>query len=406
MRFSIANCTLIDGLGGPPQEGVTVTVSGDTIEAIARVQDTPPGELHPTYDGRGLTLLPGLIDMHVHMCLDPTTEDRPGDPAEFAAIMTFNATTNLRKALFAGITTVRDVGGGLGVPMLVKKAWHEGRIYGARPFVAGSMITAPGGHGVEMGFGLEVEGPEEVRRAVRHELSAGADLVKLVTFGVNAPTELDLDELRAGVEEARRSGHRVACHAHFSSQSIENTLLAGCDTLEHGSLLDERLVDLMLARRTYSGPTIAVLDNIAATEEYYGGRESKFRRVVKENTGNSRASVRLAHARGVPIIAGTDAGTPGMEFDTLHDELRCLVDLGMSPHEAIRCATSVAAEGLGQPSLGRIAPGARADLLVVAGNPLSDLGVLRSPRAVFVDGKLLVGELPMYNPSQEARDNA
>jgi imidazolonepropionase-like amidohydrolase len=316
--------------------------------------------------------------------------------------MTLNATVNLRKALFAGITTVRDVGGGLGVPMLVKRAWQEGRVLGARPFVAGSMITAPGGHGVEMGFGLEVEGPNETRRAVRHELATGADLVKLVTFGVNTPSELNLDELRAGVEEAHRSGRRVACHAHFNKQSIENTLLADCDTLEHGSLLDERLVDLMLARGTYYCPTIAVLEKIAVTEEYYGGSQSKFRLVVKANMDNSRASVRLAHARGVPIIAGTDAGTPGMEFDTLHDELRCLVDLGMSPHEALRCATSVAADGLGQRNIGRIAPGARADLLIVEGDPLSDLDVLRRPRAVFVGGELLVGALPLYNPDQEA----
>jgi imidazolonepropionase-like amidohydrolase len=290
--------------------------------------------------------------------------------------------------------------------MLVKKAWQEGRVFGARPFVAGSMITAPGGHGVEMGFGLEVEGPDEVRRAVRRELSMGADLVKLVTFGVNTPSELSLDELRAGVEEAHRSGHRVACHAHFSRQSIENTLLAGCDTLEHGSLLDERLVDLMLARGTYYCPTIAVLEKIAATEEYYGGPQSKFRRVVKENMGRTRASVRLAHAGGVPIMVGTDAGTPGMEFDTLHHELRCLVTLGMSPNDAIRSATGVAADGLGQPNMGRITRGARADLLVVEGDPLSGLDVLRSPRAVFMHGRLLVGELPLYNPVQEAPDNA
>jgi imidazolonepropionase-like amidohydrolase len=162
----------------------------------------------------------------------------------------------------------------------------------------------------------------------------------------------------------------------------------------------------MLARGTYYCPTIAVLENIAATGEYYGGPESKFRRVVRENMGNSRASVRLAHARGVPIMAGTDAGTPGMEFDTLHDELRCLVTLGMSPHDAIRCATGVAADGLGQTSLGRITPGARADLLLVAGDPLSDLGVLRSPRAVFIDGRLLVGELPLYKPAPEVRGDA
>ena len=116
--------------------------------------------------------------------------------------------------------------------------------------------------------------------------------------------------------------------------------------------------------------------------------------------------MRLAYARGALIIAGTDAGTPGMEFDSLHDELRCLVDLGMPPHEAIRCATGVAADGLGQPNLGRIAPGARADLIAAAGDPLSDLEVLRSPRAVFIDGKLVVGALPPHNPTQDSRDDA
>jgi imidazolonepropionase-like amidohydrolase len=264
------------------------------------------------------------------------------------------------------------------------------------------MITAPGGHGVEMGFGLEAEGPEAVRRAVRQELASGADVIKLVTYGVNTQSELGLEELRAGVEEAHSSGHRVACHAHFSKVSIENTIRAGCDTLEHGSLLDERLVDLMLEHGTYLCPTLAVLENVVAKDSYYGGPESTFRRVVTENIDNSRTSVLIARARGVPIITGTDAGTPGMEFDALHDELRCLARLGLSAHEIIRCATSVAADGLGQPNMGRIATGARADIIAVAGDPLLDLEVLREPRAVFIDGKLLAGSLPLYDPAQES----
>ncbi|HEY0072178.1 MAG TPA: amidohydrolase family protein, partial [Chloroflexia bacterium] len=360
------------------------------------------GEIEITYDGRGLTILPGLIDMHVHMCMDPASEQTPPDRVEFAVAMTLNAMANLRKALTSGITTVRDLGGGLGVPMLVKRAWQRGQVVGARPLVAGSMITAIGGHGVEMGFGLEVGGPDEAREAVRHELSMGADVIKLVTYGVNMPGELNLDKLRAAVEEAHSSGRKVACHAHFSKASIENTIVAGCDTLEHGSLLDDRLVDLMLERGTYYCPTIAVMENVAATEQYYGGPQSEFRRVVRENLGHSRASVQLAHRKGVPIVAGTDAGTPGMEFDKLHDELRCLVSLGMSPHEAIRCATGVAAEALGQPNLGRIAPRAKADLIAVAGDPVADLEVLRRPKAVFIDGRLLVGTLPLFKPDMEA----
>ncbi|MDQ3930753.1 MAG: amidohydrolase family protein [Chloroflexota bacterium] len=403
MRFSIANCTVIDGLGGPPREGVTLTVNGRSIEGIeagTSFSTSPRRDGSDiTYDGRGLTILPGLIDMHVHMCMDPRTEQRPYDPAEFAASMALNATANLRKALEAGITTVRDVGGGLGVPSLVKRAWQERRVFGARPFVAGAMITAPGGHGAEMGFGFEVRGPDEVRHAVRHEVSRGADLIKLVTYGVNTPAELELEELRAGVEEAHRSGHRVACHAHFSKRSIENTIVAGCDTLEHGSLLDERLVDLMLERGTYLCPTLAVLEKIASTDQFYDGPESRFRRVVKENLDNSRASLRLAYTRGVHIIAGTDAGTPGMEFDTLHDELRCMAALGVLPNDAVLAATGVAADALGQPDIGRIAPGARADLIAVEGDPLADLALLRKPRAVFLEGKLLVGTLPRYRPT-------
>jgi imidazolonepropionase-like amidohydrolase len=151
----------------------------------------------------------------------------------------------------------------------------------------------------------------------------------------------------------------------------------------------------MLEHGTYLCPTLAVLENVAAKDDYYGGPESLFRRVVKENIGNSRSSVQLAHARGVPIIAGTDAGTPGMEFDSLHDELACLLRLGLSAQEAIMCATSVAADALGQSNLGRVAPGARADLLAVMGDPISDPGVLRSPRAVWIDGKLMLGALPL-----------
>jgi imidazolonepropionase-like amidohydrolase len=333
--------------------------------------------------------------------MDPTSEQRPEDATEFAAEMTLNAVTNLEKALRAGVTTVRDLGGGLGVPMRIKAAWREGRLAVARPIVAGSMITAPGGHGVEMGFGLEAEGPEAMRQAVRQELTRGADVIKLVAHGVSTPSELGFEELRAGIEEAHRSGRRVACHAHFSKVSIENCIRAGCDTLEHGSLLDERLVDLMLEHGTYLCPTLGVLEKIAASDTFYGGPESKFRRVVRENIGNSRASVRLAHDRGVPIIPGTDAGTPGMEFDSLHDELQYLVAQGMSAHKAILAATGVAADALGRADLGRVAPGAKADLLVVAGNPLADLEVLRRPRAVFLDGRLLVGSLPSYARRKE-----
>jgi imidazolonepropionase-like amidohydrolase len=393
MTFSITNCTLFDGSGSLPRENVTVMVNGVIIEAVVP-SGHEDGRADVTYDGAGLTLLPGLIDMHVHICMDPQSEERPHDPVQFAAAMALNAAGNLRKALESGITTVRDLGGGLGVPVLVKRAWEEGRVFGARPLVAGAMITAPGGHGVEMGFGLEAATPDEARLAVRRELSAGADLIKLVTCGVNTINELGLEELGAAVEEAHGSGHKVACHAHFSKLSIENTIVAGCDTLEHGCLLDDRLVDLMLERGTYYCPTLRVLENVLAHKEYYGGPDSRFQQVVRENIENHRQSLRLAYRRGVPIIAGTDAGTPGMPFDSLHDELDSMVALDVSPHDAIMAATGVAAGALGMPSLGRIAPGASADFLLVQGNPLADLKTLRSPKAVFLGGNLLVGALP------------
>src|SRR5215212_5700189 len=221
--FSITGCNLFDGTSAPTRKNVTIKVRESRVEEItpgesapsgtasARPQPQrpdestalrarPDGTTETVYDGRGLTVLPGLIDMHVHICLNPAgrypPEELRGSESETLAWMMLNASRNLQEALGAGITTLRDLGTGMNVSIFLKRARQRGEVLGPHLHVAGAMITATGGHGMELGLGVEADGVDEVRKVVRRELSKGADLVKLVTSGVYTPTHLTLEELR------------------------------------------------------------------------------------------------------------------------------------------------------------------------------------------------------------------
>lgn len=306
---------------------------------------------------------------------------------------------NLRVALAAGITTVRDLGGGPVVPYDLKHAWKARLFAGARPLVAGPMITALGGHGTEQGLGisLEVCGAREVRRAVRAAIGAGADVIKVATSGVATRTELTLTELSAAVQEAHWCGVKVASHANFSLRSINNSVAAGCDSIEHGCAADEQALREMSARDVALCPTITMLARVNERSDLYGPTTS-LTDAVQRAWRQHKETVQQAIELGVKIVAGTDAGMPAVGFDSLHEELGWLVRWGMSPLQALRCATSAASDLLGRSDLGDVAPGCRADLVVLADNPLADLSALRDVRAVMLEGRL-VRRSPALEPA-------
>lgn len=386
----LVGARLIDGTGSEPVRGRAVVVESGRIAAVVDEAALPRGR---RVDLDGATLLPGLINCHVHLCFgaeaDPVRPVRE-EPLAFTAI---KALVRARQCAQAGVTTVRDLGGREHVELGVRRALAEGLAAGARIVAAGRPVCMTGGHGHFVG--READGADDVRRAVREQLKAGADVIKLIaTGGVMTPgvepgsPQLTLDEMRAGVEEATKAGRRTAAHA-MSSEGIANAVEAGITTIEHGVYLTEEIVAEMVRRGTYlvatlNAPVAIVKGGVAA-----GIPDFMVRKSEQVMAAHAR-SFRLACAAGVRIAAGADSGTPLNGHGSLLPELALMVEHGLSPLAAIRAATGTAAEAIGLGGeIGRIAPGYRADLLAVAGDPAERIEALADVRCVLIGGRPL-----------------
>jgi len=385
----LVGATLIDGTGAEPVRGRAVVVEGGRIAAVVDAAHAPRGE---RVDLAGHTLLPGLINCHVHLCLgaeaDPVRPLRDETPS----VTTIRALLRARETVEAGVTTVRDLGGRDYVEMAVRRAVNEGWAPGPRILAAGKVICMTGGHG--WWIGRETDGPDDARKAVREQLKAGADVIKVIaTGGVLTPgvepgsSQLTRDEMRAAIDEARKAGRRTAAHAQ-GSEGIADAVEAGITTVEHGIFLTEEIVARMKVRGTYlvatlNAPAAISAGGLAAGIPEYAVRKSDA--VVPAHV----ASFQLARHTGVAIAAGSDAGTPLNAHGAYANELELMVKYGMAPLDAIRAATSVAADALGLAGeTGRIAPGLAADLLVVAGNPAERIQALGDVRMVLARGRV------------------
>ena len=329
---------------------------------------------------QGKTLCPGFIDCHVHLCMDAGL-DTFGDLASLReADITLLAAENAKKTIEAGITSIRDLGGKKGIDLVIRDAILAGRIKGPRMQAAGEMICMTGGTGWPAG--READGPAEVRKAVREQLKAGVDVIKIMaTGGILTPgvepgqEQYTEEELRAGIEEAHKAGRRVATHAQ-GAKGIRNAVRAGVDTVEHGFYIDEKTAREMADRNVAFLPTLAIY---AAGERAVSvglPREEADRRLffVREDHFNS---VRAAREAGVRIALGTDAGTAFNFHGENLVELKFLVALGFSTSEALQAATREAARVMGwEDRLGTVEVGKLADLVVVDGNPLEDIELL------------------------------
>jgi len=399
MALALDNARVIDCLGEPFTGHVVV--EGDRIAAVGRGQ-APAGPRRIDLGGR--SVLPGLIDTHVHLCLDGGVSPAAQVTSETYAMTLLRAARNARRQIESGVTTVRDLGarscldayGPGGIAYNLKRAIAEGLCPGPRIVASGLAITITGGHSHWMG--READGAEAVRAAVRAELQEGADVIKfMATGGIATQTSSDRfaaqlthDELRAGVAEARKAGRRTAAHAE-GPEGILRALEAGVDSIEHGSYLSDQAVELMKDRGTVYVPTFAVRERLFTEGRGAGVPEFIVGQVERAIEAHA-ASVRRAHRAGLAVAMGTDAGASLFPHGQSALELGSYVRLGFSPMEALLSATRRAAEllGLGE-QLGTLERGKLADLIVVGGDPLTDIGVLARPEAIRL---VLVGGAP------------
>jgi imidazolonepropionase-like amidohydrolase len=378
---------VFDGISEQVVENGAVVVEDGHITSVGPTRDLSNAEVVDLGDA---TLLPGLIDAHVHLVWSASAEPHEVVERESRALTTLRCAANAALHLRAGVTTVRDVGATDGLSVDIARAVELGVLPGPRVVAAGRAIAMTGGHG--WFIGREADGAEAVRHAVRSELKAGAECIKLMASGgvyghAEEPgsPQLTIEEMRAGVEEAHKAGRKVAAHA-YSVEAINNALDAGVDSIEHGSYIDQTTAERMREQGTYLVPTMSVYEAMNEKGPELGAPEY-IQRKTAEVLEASRKAFRLALEAGVPVAAGTDCGAPGHPHGTLPEELRLMVEAGATPLKALRYGTSAAADllGLGE-EVGTLEPGKKADLLAVGDDPLRDIGALRAVRLVLRDG--------------------
>jgi imidazolonepropionase-like amidohydrolase len=395
--------SLIDGRSDTPRANQIIVIRGNRIESVGGGTAIPAGA--KVIDLSGMTVMPGLIDSHTHIFLQGEDPAEGGYDAQLLkrglAYRAARATVSAHRALEQGFTTIRDVeteGAGYG-DLGIKQAIDEGRIPGPRIFACTRAISTTGGYNLE-GYAPEivvpkgaqlVDGPVEARKAAREQLDHGADWIKVYMTHrswldkqgnlVSQPT-LTVDELRAIVDEAHGWRRKVACHA-YNGEGLRRALDGGCDSIEHGLELDDANIAQMLKQGTWYVPTLAVYydhnDPITTPD---GRRDAK-------RTSLHEASFKKALHAGVKIVFGTDVG--GFAWtEPIAQEFDRMVSFGMTPMDAIRSATSRAADMLDATGdLGVIAPGAYADIIAIDADPLRDIHALHNVSFVMKNGEVV-----------------
>lgn len=403
-RFVVHAGRMIDGLSDESFTETIVVVEDERIAAIetAGALAALRRDNVRIVEAQNATLLPGLIDGHVHLNFSGSVDPLKDYLADSDEKLLIRAVANAQTALWAGITTLRDCGSKGDIVLKLRDAISEGVVEGPRLLVAGMPITTTAGHCHF--FGLEVDSEDQVAEACTRLLNSGVDLLKVMATGGNMTpgsnsrlAQYELSHLRIIAEQAHGKGKRVAAHVH-TTPSIGDCIAAGIDTLEHCSwqtdLSDqeanvdyrEDLVDAIIARGIHVCPAMGRNYTMSPEEGAPIPEKVEFWRNFVELRFST---LRAMFAKGVPMFAGTDAGVKLTTFDALPDIMQLMQrEMGMSNMDVIRSATSIAAEAIGiAGETGAIEVGRRADLLIVDGDPSSDLMALKQVRSVFRDGR-------------------
>src|SRR3989441_710047 len=400
--------TVIDGESDTPRRDQVIVIRGNRIESVSDASSAKIPAGANVVDLSRATVLPGLIDSHTHIFLQGEDPAQGGydanilkQPLSFRAA---RATVSARRALEQGFTTLRDVeteGAGYG-DVGIKQAIEGGYIPGPRLFVSTRAISTTGGYPLE-GYAPELEmpkgvqvidGPVEARKAAREQLDHGADWIKVYMTHrswvgkngelVSQPT-LTVEELRAIVDEAHGWTKKVACHA-YNGIGLQRALDGGCDSIEHGLEITDAQIAQMVKQGTWYCPTLAVYYTDWGPADTPAGQRDRKRAAVHIQ------SFQKAMKAGVKIVFGTDIG--GIPWtEPIAQEFLRMVEFGMSPIEAIKSATSRAAEMLDmEGQIGVIAPGAYADVIALNGDPVREIKVLESVQFVMKDGNVFKSE--------------
>ena len=389
-----------DAATGPTGPAVILVEDG-RIKDIAKGINNP-FQADSVVDLSTKTLVPGLIDLHVHLTGDPGDDyrDEAVNPDEWGVVM---GVKNAALTVKAGFTTVREAGSAQNTAFVLRRGTAEGRIIGPRIIAAGPALSIVGGHGDVSGFrndviatlesGYTCTGPVECAEKVRKSSRAGADVIKITaTGGVLSQQGRGLEahftseEMLSITNTAHSLGLKVMAHAH-GARGIEAASAAGIDSIEHGTFADEAALKVMKAKGTALVPTLMALEGVRARLGkgiYTPTVEVKAKQAV-EAAGRQ---VRRAKAMGVTVAFGTDAGV--FEHGRNGSEFALLVNAGMTPTEALASATTVAAKTLGlENEIGRIAIGYSADLVAVNENPLTNIRTLEKAEWVMVRGRII-----------------
>lgn len=395
-RLALTGATVLAGEDLDPLQRATVLISDGVITEVAAEGDLEPSAETRVVDLSGHTLLPGLIDLHVHLGFPQQEPGEEMGPADLPGVVyeMLRYTPSARRALLDhGVTTVRGLGDDHAWIMEMRRMLRAGELEGPRLHTSGPLFTTPGGHPITT-FGVEADSDtvrlpataEEARRLVRG-LATGDDPVDLIKVVQErgTPEELEMDPLPTEVLEAIVSEaheHGLTVTAHWGSeQDLTDVLAAGVDGLEHveaRGVLEgwpKDPLDELVRREVPVTPTLAVTEASVDPERH---------RLLRERVSE-------LHTAGGRIVAGSDAAVPGVPFGAgLHRELELLADSGMDPHAVLKAATSEAARVLGTDRVGAIAPGRAADLLAVTGDPLTDVSAIREVAVVYRDGRQVV----------------
>jgi imidazolonepropionase-like amidohydrolase len=407
--LALVNASVWDGTGTAPMPDTTIVISGERIAAVGPQRQLAVPDGAEVINCAGATVVPGLIDCHVHLTTNST--DSPIPSAVYRSTTSqahklLDGQRNAARAAAAGVTTLRVVGHRGAGEVELRDFIERGLASGPRLVVAPWWISMTGGHG-DAFYPRQwprqewdtADGPDECRKLVRLQVRAGADFIKVMASGgllshgdkAEWPNYTSA-ELEAIVDEAHALGMRVAAHAH-SVEGIKRAIAARVDSIEHGTLADAECIDLIASTGTFLVPTLSITD-WTTREGLARGVPADAVERMKRMREQHFTMFQKCIERGVRIAMGTDSSGTICPFGEHTRELELYAELGMSAEQALLTATKNAADLLGMPDLGSIAPGMWADVLVLDGDPLTDVSILRQKhliRTVIAAGSVIAG---------------